>query len=76
MIFEKVKAIIVTELKCEEAQVVPEASFVDDIGVDSLDMVELSMALEEAFGVTIEDEMMAEMKTVNDLVAHLEKITK
>jgi len=70
--FEKVRDMIIETLSCEAEQVTMEASLADDLGADSLAAVELSMALEEAFDVTIEDEKMAEMKTVGDLVAYLE----
>lgn len=71
MEFEKVRDIIVETLACDAALVTPEASLKDDLGADSLDSVELVMALEEAFDLTIEEEKLAEFKTVGDIVAYL-----
>lgn len=71
MEFEKVRDIIVETLACDAALVTPEASLKDDLGADSLDSVELVMALEEAFDLTIEEEKLAEFKTVGDIIAYL-----
>jgi len=71
-IFDKVKEVIVDQLSVEEDDVVEEASFVDDLGADSLDIVELVMALEESFGVSIPDEEAEGIKTVGDAVAFIE----
>ena len=68
MEFEKVREIIVETLSCELDKVTMEARLADDLGADSLAAVELSMALEEAFDVTISDEDLPNMKTVGDLV--------
>lgn len=62
----KVKKIIVEQLNVNEADVKPEASFIDDLGADSLDTVQLIMALEEEFEVEIPDEKATEIKTVAD----------
>ena len=70
--FEKVKEIIVDTLSCEEDLVTMEATLAEDLGADSLDAVELNMALEDGIGVSIPDEKMAEMKTVGDIVKYLE----
>ncbi len=70
--FEKVKEIIVDTLSCEEELVTLEATLAEDLGADSLDAVELNMALEDGLGVSIPDEKMAEMKTVGDIVKYLE----
>ena len=70
--FEKVKEIIVDTLSCEEELVTLEATLAEDLGADSLDAVELNMALEDGLGVSIPDEKMAEMKTVGDIVRYLE----
>jgi acyl carrier protein len=70
-IFDKVKAVIVEQLNVEEADVVEDASFIDDLGADSLDIVELVMALEEQFGVSIPDEEAENIKTVGDAVAYI-----
>lgn len=71
--FEKVKEIIVDTLSCEEELVTLEATLAEDLGADSLDAVELNMALEDGLGVSIPDEKMAEMKTVGDIVKYLEE---
>ena len=67
-ILEKVKAVIVEQLNVEEDDVVEDAAFVDDLGADSLDIVELVMALEDSFGVSIPDEEAEGIKTVGDAV--------
>ena len=71
--FEEVKAIIVDTLNCEEDKVTLEANIFDDLGADSLDAMELNLALEEKLGKTISDEQMAEIKTVGDIVMILEQ---
>ena len=63
---ERVKQIIVEQLGVDEAEVTPTASFVDDLGADSLDQVELVMAFEEAFGIEVPDEDAEKMTTVKD----------
>ena len=63
---EKVKQIIVEQLGVDEAEVTPSASFVDDLGADSLDTVELVMAFEEAFDIEIPDEDAEKIRTVKD----------
>ncbi|XFA73694.1 acyl carrier protein [Thermosynechococcaceae cyanobacterium Okahandja] len=67
-IFEKVKSIVADQLSVDAEKVVPEASFADDLNADSLDSVELIMALEEAFGVEIPDEEAEKLKTVQDVL--------
>lgn len=74
MIFEKVKEVIVESLNCSEELVTMEARLVEDLSADSLDAVELNMAIEDAFGVEIPDTALAELKTVGDLVGHIEKL--
>lgn len=71
--FEEVKAIIVDTLSCEEDKVTLEANIFDDLGADSLDAMELNLALEEKLGKTISDEQMSEIKTVGDIVKILEQ---
>lgn len=71
--FEEVKAIIVDTLNCEEDKVTLDANIFDDLGADSLDAMELNLALEEKLGKTISDEQMAEIKTVGDIVKILEQ---
>ena len=70
--FEEIKSVIVDTLSCDEDKVVPSASLTDDLGADSLDAVELGMAIEEAVGVTIEDEDLPSIKTVQDLIDYVE----
>lgn len=70
-IFEKVKDVIVDQLNVDEADVTEEASFIDDLGADSLDIVELVMALEEQFGIAIPDEEAESIKTVGDAVSYI-----
>jgi acyl carrier protein len=65
---EKVTDIIVDKLGVEKSEVVPEAVFVDDLGADSLDLVELIMAMEEEFGMEIADEEAEKMRTVQDVI--------
>jgi acyl carrier protein len=69
--FENVRDIIVNTLSCEADQVTPSTNLFEDLDADSLEAVELSMALEEAFGVGIADEDMANIKTVNDIVEYI-----
>ncbi len=68
---ERVKQIIVEQLGVEEAEVTPNASFVDDLGADSLDTVELVMAFEEAFEIEIPDEDAEKIRTVKDAVDYI-----
>jgi acyl carrier protein len=69
---EKVKQIIVEQLGVDESQVEPSASFVDDLGADSLDIVELVMAFEEAFDLDSPDEDAEKIKTVKDAIDYIE----
>jgi acyl carrier protein len=73
---EKVKQIISEQLGVDEGEVTPSASFVDDLGADSLDTVELVMALEEAFDVEIPDEDAEKIRTVQDAIDYLDKRAK
>lgn len=68
----KVKDIIVNELGVEPEKVTPEASFVDDLGADSLDTVELVMAFEEEFGIEIPDEDAEKLQSVGDAIKYIE----
>ncbi|MBD1872331.1 acyl carrier protein [Nodosilinea sp. FACHB-131] len=71
--FEKVKKIVSEQLGVEEGDVKPEASFANDLGADSLDTVELVMALEEEFGIEIPDEAAENIATVQDAVNFIEE---
>jgi acyl carrier protein len=75
-IVEKVKQIIREQLGVEEDEITPTASFVDDLGADSLDTVELVMAIEEAFDIEIPDNDAERMRTVQDLIDYIEKHSK
>lgn len=68
---EKVKKIIVDQLGVDAAEVTPEASFIEDLGADSLDTVELVMALEEEFGIEIPDEQAEKIATVKDAIEYI-----
>jgi acyl carrier protein len=70
-IYNKVKDIIVEQLGVDESEVKPEASFIDDLGADSLDIVELIMALEEEFDLEIPDKDAEKIVTVNDAVEYI-----
>jgi acyl carrier protein len=72
-IFDKVKTIVVEQLDVKADAVKPEASFANDLGADSLDTVELVMALEEAFDIEIPDEVAEQIDTVEKAVNHIEK---
>ncbi|MEG0924379.1 MAG: acyl carrier protein [Anaerovoracaceae bacterium] len=73
MVFDKVKEIIVETISCDEDKVILEARLTEDLEADSLDAVELIMALEEAFGIHISDEELSELKTVEDIVKSIEQ---
>jgi acyl carrier protein len=73
---EKVKQIIVEQLGVDEGEVTPTASFVDDLGADSLDTVELVMAFEEAFDIEIPDEEAEKIRTVKDAIEYIDKHSK
>lgn len=70
-IFAKVKEVIVDQLSVDEDDVSADASFFDDLGADSLDIVELVMALEDSFGISIPDEDAESIKTVGDAVDYI-----
>ncbi len=73
---DKVKEIIVEQLGVDEGEITPNASFVDDLGADSLDTVELVMALEEAFNLEIPDEDAEKIRTVQDALDYIKKHAK
>ena len=70
---DKVKSIIVEQLGVDEEEVTPDASFVDDLGADSLDTVELVMAFEEEFGIEIPDDAAESIVTVGDAIKFIDK---
>ncbi|NMA61522.1 MAG: acyl carrier protein [Firmicutes bacterium] len=72
-IFEKVKTIVVEQLGIGAVEVTPEASFVEDLGADSLDVVELVMAFEEEFDLKITDEEASKIATVRDAVEYIQE---
>jgi acyl carrier protein len=73
---EKVKDIIVEQLGVNPEQVTPQASFIEDLGADSLDIVELVMAFEEEFGVEVPDEDAEKLQTVGDVIKYIEERAK
>ncbi|HEX9058840.1 MAG TPA: acyl carrier protein [Clostridia bacterium] len=75
MVFEKVKKIIVEQLGVEEEDIAMESSFIDDLGADSLDIVELIMALEEEFDIEIPDSEAEKITTVGDAVDYIKNNT-
>ena len=75
-VFEEVKEVLVEQLGVKPDEVKPEASLVNDLGVDSLDAVELTLALEEEFGIEIPDADAETMATINDVVKYIEKKIK
>ena len=70
--FDKVKEIVVEQLGVEAADVAIDSTFIDDLGADSLDIVELIMAFEEEFGIEIPDEVAEKIKTVKDAVTYID----
>ena len=74
--FDRVKKVVVEQLEVSEEEVTPTASFVDDLGADSLDVVELVMGLEEEFDIEIPDEDAEKIATVGDAIAYIDDKTK
>ncbi|MDD5593526.1 MAG: acyl carrier protein [Candidatus Margulisbacteria bacterium] len=70
-IYDDIKKVVVEQLGVSESEVTREASFVDDLGADSLDTVELVMALEEAFSIEIPDEDAEKIKTIGDTISYV-----
>lgn len=73
---QRVKDIIVEQLGVKADQITPEAKFIEDLGADSLDTVELVMALEEEFGIEIPDEQAEKLQTVGDVIKYVEDLGK
>jgi len=74
--FEKVKGVIIEQLGVKDNEVTPDTTFQEDLGADSLDTVELVMALEEEFGIEIPDEDAEKAKTVKDVVIYIDEKLK
>ena len=72
-VYDRVKRIIVEQLGVDDSEVTPEASFVDDLNADSLDLVELIMSLEEEFGLSIADEEAEKITTVGEASEYIEE---
>ncbi len=72
-ILERVKKVVVDKLQRNDAEITEETSFQDDLGADSLDMVELALGFEEEFGISIPDEDAEKIKTVGDAVKYVEQ---
>lgn len=74
MIFEKVQKALASQFEIDEEQITPDTNLVDDLGADSLDVVELIMSLEDEFGISISDEDAVQLTTVRLIVEYLEKL--
>ncbi len=70
---EKVKEVIIEQLNITEEECVPEAAFIDDLGADSLDIVELIMAMEDNFGMDISDDDLVKIRTVQDIIDYIKE---
>ena len=73
MIFEKIKKLLAEQINISEDEIKMESDIINDLGADSLDVVEMLMAVETEFNVTVPDEVAMEMKTIGDVVAFIEK---
>jgi len=72
MVLDKIKSILSSQFGIDEDQITENTDVVNDLGADSLDVVEMMMSVEDEFGLMIEDEEIAEMKTVGDVVSYIE----
>ncbi|MCR4890382.1 MAG: acyl carrier protein [Ruminococcus sp.] len=75
MVFDKLKEIIAEQLSVDEDTITPEANIQEDLGADSLDIVDLIQTIEDEYDISIPDEAVEEIKTVNDIVNYIEKNT-
>lgn len=75
MVMTKIKDILVEQLNIDESEIVPEASFIDDLGADSLDIVELIMSMEEEFGIEIPEDEVESLSTVGAAVEYIKANT-
>lgn len=73
--FEKVKEILIRQLRLKNKEVLPESKIMDDLGADSLDILQLLMTIEDEYGITIPDEELVKFVTVRDVVTYLENRT-
>jgi len=73
MIFEKIRKLLAEQINISEDEIKMESDIINDLGADSLDVVEMLMAVETEFNVTVPDEIAMEMKTIGDVVAFIEK---
>jgi acyl carrier protein len=73
---DRIKAIVAEQLGVAEDEVTPEASFTDDLGADSLDIVELVMAIEEEYGIEIPDDDAEKIQTIQDAITYIEERTQ
>jgi len=72
--FEKIRKIIARQLRIEEEKITKESSIMEDLGADSLDLVEMLMSIEDNMGIIVSDDDAAELKTVGDVAAYLERV--
>lgn len=73
--FEKVKEILIKQLRLKDKEVLPESKIMDDLGADSLDILQLLMTIEDEYGITVPDEELVKFVTVRDVVTYLENRT-
>lgn len=71
-VFEKLQRIIADQLEIDEDDITPDSDIIDDLGADSLDIVDLVMSIEDEFGIEVPDEAVEEIKTVDDAVKYIE----
>lgn len=71
-VFEKLQKIIAEQLEIDEKDITPDSDIIDDLGADSLDIVDLVMSIEDEFGIEVPDEAVEEIKTVDDAVKYIE----